>query len=339
MSYIFQYTREYMKKNAGTVSAYLIMTLNSPIQLVLEPYYMGRLIEKLPAIKREKSLQPIKTEIIAIVLLAVFAQVGNTVNDYLDASFIPGLQAFVRQKIMEKVTLRNLRHFEDVHVGDFIAKIIQTPHALVDLALQVRMQVLPAVYTFLGGIVYFFWVDWTLGLFFVSGIGVLIGILFGMGSRCVQSYVNEEECHDLMHEEMADYLENLQNVFEANATQMEFGRLHNRHKDLNKKLKKSMHKTAQLRIALNSFSCFLYLGMVGLSIWLFSKGRISIGSVTSTIMVVGYAISTVNALSDELETLLTNMAILRKVDQYLSRQATMTVKDPPGKAVFPGGGH
>lgn len=336
-SYIFQYTREYMKKHAGAVSAYFLMTLNSPIQLVLEPYYMGRLIEKLPAIKTEKSLKPVKTEIVAIVLLAVSAQIGNTFNDYLDASFIPGLQAFVRQKIMEKVTLRNLRHFQDVHVGDFITKIIQTPHALVDITLQVRMQVLPAIYTFFGGIVYFFMVDWTLGILFISGIGIFVGILFGMGYQCVQSYMKEEECHDFLHEEMADYLENLQNVFEANATNMEFARLHSHHKTLNKKLKTSMHKTAQMRIALNAFSCFLYISMVGLSIWLFSKRRISIGSVTTTIMVVGYAISTINSLSDEIDPLLTNMAILKKVDNYLSKQATMTVTDPQGKAVFPQG--
>jgi ABC-type multidrug transport system fused ATPase/permease subunit len=116
-------------------------------------------------------VKPIKPEFLAIILLAVAGQASSTTTDYLDAAFIPGLQAHVRRRMMEQITLAQPEVFAGRLCWRFCFKTYQgPPHALTDLALQIRTHVFPAVYTFLGGAICFFTVDWSLGLLFLGGI-------------------------------------------------------------------------------------------------------------------------------------------------------------------------
>jgi hypothetical protein len=72
-----------------------------------------------------------------------------------------------------------------------------------------------------------------------------------MGKRCLKCQTDAEVYHDFVCEEMADYLENLQNVYQSNGTKAEFKRFDRHQHALNKKLKRSTHRNAEMSMVFN----------------------------------------------------------------------------------------
>lgn len=328
---------EYMKENAHMVAAYMVLTLNSPIFMVVEPYFVGRIIEKLPSVRDGNSLLPLRTDMLAVISLYAAAQAASSGCDFTDSAFVPKLQTRLRQKLLEQVTLRSMRCAADVHVGDAIAKVAEAPFALVDLVHQLRANILPAIYTFIGAIVYLFMVHWALALLFMVSIVIFFVIVVLMARASLQIFQEAETHHDLVHEDTADVLENIQNVYDANAVDYEARRMDDHHRDLNRKAAMALRSGARLRLVANVINYLFYLAMVGLAILLFHRGLLGVGAVSTVIMVIAYVMAATGGIATELPHIVAHVAVLRKIDSFMRRLQAAAVPDPVGQGRFVSG--
>lgn len=307
---------EYIRRRAKWIVAYAILTINSPIFMVVEPYFIGRVIEKLPTLRHDVS--GVRYDAAAIAGLYILAQAASSGCDYIDAIFVPGLQTAVRQHLLNRITLQNLRHVTDVHVGDVISKIAEAPFALSELVQHCRSYGMPLVYTSVGAAIYLCTVHWSLALIFVAGL-VLFGLgIYLIGRRCMREYVDCETHYDMINEETADYLENLPNVYDSNATTYEARRMSAHHATMERKLTTALNSGATLRLITSAINYIVYLAIIVVAIWLYTKGILRVGAVSTVVMIIAYVMSVTGNIASELPRIVAYVAVLEKIDNFLA---------------------
>lgn len=328
MSPILDIVGKFLKQNAGHVTLYFILTLCFILQMIVEPHLLGRAIEKLPRLNRTVGTQPIHREIAYILVTWLVVQACLSAMDFMDAVFLPKLEAFARAAIIEEIVKAYRRRFRAQHVGEIISKITKLPLILKEMILEFRMHVLPAFYVFVGVIGYFFYTHWLLGLTFLLCLVLFVGLVYLGVRTCVRRARKAEEFQDHVYDEIGDLLDNLSNVYDSDSTDLEMNRLHRVHERLREKMRRALFSIAWLRLLYNGAYYFYFVVMHAALIYLYIHGRLGIGAVTSSVIIVGYVMTAMDDLAREIAPMIWHFSILKKMDRFIRRLRKDAVEDP-----------
>jgi len=123
---INQYLIEYLKQHKLLFLFYISLLFIYPLQRVILPKYYGKVISNLNQNQTNKFLVNIKFLLLVFVIYNILIAVLNKVQ----AMFIPGFSEYSIQHIFSNLLQNKKLNYENLEVGEILAKIIKVPNII-----------------------------------------------------------------------------------------------------------------------------------------------------------------------------------------------------------------
>lgn len=123
---INQYLIEYLKQNKILICCYFLLLMFYPVHKVLLPKYYGKVISNLNENKNNKFIYNVKILIFIYVLYNVMISLLIKVQ----GSLIPGFSEVSIQNIFSNLLQNKKLNYENLEVGEILAKIIKLPNLI-----------------------------------------------------------------------------------------------------------------------------------------------------------------------------------------------------------------
>ena len=285
---LYSFIFEFIKTNYIKYILYYISLLYIPLSKVGMPHLYGKLISNL----KDKNINVSIRYFIILIILWFFIQLVIIFSHYLRSLILPLFSSFIRTKMVNEIINRYKINYEEIELGKTITKIIKAPWLVEDIFYMNEDFIYRNVFIILSSFVYLFYYNKTLGIVFISCIGLTLIICYLFVKNC-KKYTNiSEKIYDNAHEEIEDTLSNLMSIYTSKKTKFEKKRIGKHSDDIYKSERDIMkcNNTYRLYFSLVFLIIFLFLNLY--SFYLFRKKEIKI-DVLIAIIIINYSQSRV----------------------------------------------
>jgi ABC-type multidrug transport system fused ATPase/permease subunit len=205
--YVVNFYFDYMKEHPWEVLINTLFMFLTPIQDVFLPHIYGVVIDNL------QSGSDILYPFTIVLITMIFLQLGYYLEDWHDSILYPKLQSFLRSKMLTTILEKYENAFKELNIGEIIAVFVKAPTTMTTWFERVKNVILPFLITFLIAVIYFFTVDWVIGLsLLVLGCFYMAAMYF-IPNGCSDVTLERDVASNKVHEEIDDMLRNLFSIY------------------------------------------------------------------------------------------------------------------------------
>jgi ABC-type multidrug transport system fused ATPase/permease subunit len=295
----------FTKENKGMTALGFASLLVVPVQDVLVPHLIGRLINSVKAPQRVgaarraagKVANPVLKPLTVLVAVILFLQVCYALVDVLDARLYPAMMNFVRRHMFRcTMALHEGALAGELNNGELLSKFSKVPSTVTFWFESVKA-FLPHVLVLLSAAAYFSYVDRVLGLVIVATVAVTFVCMHLSVRMCTDVSSRRDHALNSVQEGIDDALRNLPSVF----TNMKHGEEQARLEVAERRASELYVDTVSCAIRMRIFVVPAVVFMVAFVIFHGRKrvadGRMSAGHLVSIILVVLYMMNSLIRMS------------------------------------------
>lgn len=299
----------FLSENKGYLIAYIIFMLAYPISSVLLPKYYGEVVEQL------KSDQNPNFKVVVFILL--FTTVMYTILDYIDAVFMPKLQAYVRTHIVSTILEKYKNNHEEQELGKLISKIVKFPMVVRNLVDTFRNYIVPLVLVLIGIVIRYTIIDKRLGAFALSGILISFLIIIPKFCQCLNTSLESDDVADDVNEDVSEIFDNLMDIYSMNTTKKELDNLDKREQEVINKYKITYDCSNLLKMITNFLSIIVFFGIIVYAYQLFRKKQLDVVGMVNITITGMFVISKIGSLAAQIPDLIFNLGTYIHTRNYL----------------------
>lgn len=219
--YLEEFYLDFLKEHKSKYGLYLLTLIYIPISKVGIPHLYGKLIGNL---NKNKVLQGFHI-LIALIIVWFITQSIHSASNLVHASFMPKFVEFFRLRMIDNIFQRYSTNFEDLQIGDTIAKIIKSPWILEDVFYTMETMAFNNVLVIVSSLIYLFMYSKVLGIIYFISMVSISAIAYLFVDECAETVKATEQMFDRTHEEIEDTLSNLISMYTSNKVDHELGRI------------------------------------------------------------------------------------------------------------------
>lgn len=310
---------EFVKIKKWYVGGYMVLSLASPLKEVALPYYFGKIVEELSedgGAKRET--------LWGIGGTWGASQIMFSGMEYIDSKILPEFESFIRKEFVKEIIDKYSESSTDLETGGILYELTNLPHVLGELAFEMRYRIIPAIYVLVAFTAYLFTVNKKLGVVGLGAISSFLLLLWNVGGKCNETSFKYSDDKTNLHSDIEDKLVNLQNIYSALSMNQELNDIDMLHHKSEKRHSEMILCVAKLKAILNFSYIFIFGAINGYAYYLFKKGEIEVADFSAVMIIVLYAISQLNAVSDSIPNFVHNLGLLEKIQSDLD---SITIKE------------
>lgn len=300
---------KFLGENKGFLIAYVIFMLAYPITSVLLPKYYGEVVDQL---KNNKS-----PNFKIVIIILIFTTVMYTILDYLDAIFMPKLQAYVRRYIVSTVLQKYKDHHEEQELGKLISKIVKFPLVVRSLVDTFRNYLIPLCLVLVGVVVRYMTIDKRIGSFALLGLSITFLIIIPKFCQCLNTSLESDDMADNVHEDISELFDNLMDIYSMNTTNKELENLEKRQQEVIDKYKVTYDCTNLLKIFINFLVIFVFFGIIVYSYQLFRRKELGVVGMVNVTITGMYIINKIGSLAGQMPDFVFNLGAYMHTRNYL----------------------
>lgn len=323
---IFKIVGEYLKENKKTTIAYVLLSFRTPLRQVLMPSYYGAIIEKMGSPKTQ-NWKSLKSDVIGVTLSWVTAQGMSSILDWMDSTFIPGIQSHVRERIVLDIIESYSTRYKDLPLGDIIAKTIKLPIVIKEIAHQIRGYILPTFALLTSVIGWFTYLDKGLGAIMAGSIGLVGLAMKSFVDECFKYSTITDHKHSALTEEVEDILSNLLTVYSMNQVKEEIKRIEALQDDMDETYTKTIMIAAKFRVLFNACFFAMFGGIATYAYGLMKKGKLSTQHLASITITLTYVMSSLGGIGGEIRDFVFNIGVIKHTQEYLDNVLPQAEKE------------
>ena len=275
--YLQEFYLDFLKEHKYRYMLYLFTLLYIPISKVGIPHFYGKLIGYI----NDKQITKAFHILIALIALWFLTQVIHSGSNLIHAGFMPRFVEFFRTRMIDNIFEKYSTNFEDLKIGDTIAKIIKSPWILEDVFDTMENVAFNNFLVVISSFIYLFLYSKFLGIVYIFAmicVG-LIGTFFV--SECTDSVQISEHIFDRTHEEIEDTLSNLISIYTSNKVGHESGRIKILSKYIYDTQRKKLKCYGKYRLRFTIVFVIIFAILNILSFTLYLRKTINIGTLSA----------------------------------------------------------
>ena len=219
--YLEEFYLDFLKEHKHRYILYLFTLLYIPISKVGIPHFYGKLIGRI----NDKKVLSAFNMLVVLILLWFVTESIHTFSNMIHSRFMPKFMEFFRIRMIDNIFESYKTNFEDLQIGNSIAKIIKSPWIIEDFFDSLENIAFNNILVVLSSFIYLFYYNKLLGsVYFISMTCIAIIIYFFV-DECTDTVHIAEDIYDRTHEEIEDSLSNLMSVYTSNKINHERGRI------------------------------------------------------------------------------------------------------------------
>ncbi len=220
------YLIEYIKQNKILFLFYVLLLFIYPLHKVILPKYYGKVISNLNQSKNQKFMENVKYLLYIFITYNVLIAVLNKVQ----GSFIPGFSEYAIQHIFSSLLQNKKLNYENLEVGEILAKIIKVPNIIYKYLDLLRTLIFSQLFITAGTLWYYSTISSRM-LYIYTGLSlglILLQIITYYATMDIE--IQREKEKDNIYQHFQDLLNNLISVVVCKQENYEKEYLHEKFK-------------------------------------------------------------------------------------------------------------
>tara|TARA_A100001015_G_scaffold286449_1_gene355132 strand:- start:158 stop:1894 length:1737 start_codon:yes stop_codon:yes gene_type:complete len=220
------YLIEYIKQNKILFLFYVLLLFIYPLHKVILPKYYGKVISNLNQSKNKKFMENVKYLLYIFITYNVLIAVLNKVQ----GSFIPGFSEYAIQHIFSSLLQNKKLNYENLEVGEILAKIIKVPNIIYKYLDLLRTLIFSQLFITAGTLWYYSTISSRM-LYIYTGLSlglILLQIITYYATMDIE--IQREKEKDNIYQHFQDLLNNLISVVVCKQEKYEKEYLHEKFK-------------------------------------------------------------------------------------------------------------
>ena len=224
---------DYLNENKGIVTAFIIITLLTfPIESIAIPELYGRLYNTVSSGSNNNRaskdlLKKVGKIILFIIGVWLFIQVFYYIKNWLIGKILPSYLEFTRRVLFKKTIENYENNYQDIKISKNINRLFNLTRDMKDIFYYVATCLIPLALTIGIVNVYFYLVDWKIGLTTSICLGIMIGLSYLFSVKIIEISSIREGIFLDMSERVHDSFENLMNIYLNNEKDKELVKTQN----------------------------------------------------------------------------------------------------------------
>ena len=308
---------EFFSNNKLTFIVNLILILfNYPLEIIVLSFLSSKIFVKFTNLKGNWD------QIVWLVLLTlgsyVALELSISLKDYLDSSYIPKFEEFVRHKIIDQVFKKNEINCDNVRLGALIQRLMKIPQSLSDVYERFNKYIIPFFLTVLTVVIYLFYINISLGVIGLSSF-IIYFLIYSYVAKIQIGYSKQREKDETdLYDDIDDTLGNIFTIFSHNQLPHEKQRMTDQSNRFNVVFEKELYESARLKMIVSFMNISIFAVFIYTILYLFKKGEISqpitIGLFTMSMFLVKH----IRGLARRVTEGLVSVGNLKEGDDYLT---------------------
>lgn len=261
---INQYLIEYLKDHKWTFFVFCLLLTTYPLQRITIPKYYGKVIASLNKGENHSFVQNVKGLILFYIIVQIFSALIHKVQGLL----VPNFLEFSIQRIFSNLLNNKKLNYENLEVGEILAKIIKVPNIIYKYLDLLRHVVFSQIFILIAALLHYKNVSNTMlftFIFLVIGVGILQIITY---KHTMSIEIEREKNKDNIYQHFQDLLNNLISVIICKHETYEKQYLHQKFIPFIEIFYKSLNLNFIYRVI---FSCFNVVSFMLLNYLLYKE--------------------------------------------------------------------
>jgi ABC-type multidrug transport system fused ATPase/permease subunit len=340
---------EHFKKNYIQIIIFiLVISLINPLQSVGLSRLYGHLFDIIHKNTTYKSFFDINNifayNIPGIIALISFVYIIIGIlyltKNYLETLIVPNYFKYLRELFFNNFIKKYSNDFKDVEIGEILSKIFELNMSVINLFLYVCNYFIATIIGLMAISIYYFYLDWRIGLIFFIGVVSVFILYYLNGSKQITNSIKKFNILYENNEKLTDRLSNLLNIYINNEQDNEinnFVKSENRLRKLyinNYWIEKKNVTSSEVII----ITCIILI--LVLSYYSLKNKNISTVSFISIIVTLGAGVEYLFSLNNEISSCMYQLGIIYSNKDllneilYLKKRKIIDAKLKSGKIEF-----
>jgi len=313
--YIFKILLPFIKDYKITIFFYILfIILSFPLEAIIVPQIYSHFFEILTT--KTKVEVFIKYFILILILLSI-VNISNFITSYIDSYIIPELNEFVINYIFKNLLIKYENNFTDMELGKIISRISTIPSVIKELISDFSVWILPRILTILILNIYFFCLNWKLGL-----ISVILLILFLFCNmyyliKCSNLSNKRHVSFEEKNQDTQDKLSNSQSIYSSGNLYKEINNYELNTKKYTSKFKDNLFCLNKALIITSIIIVLIFILLNSFSVYLYLNKELSFTNLVALFITIIYYTPCIETISTTMPYIIHNYGILLAVDHFI----------------------
>ena len=251
---INQYFYEYMLQNKLTFLICALLLFTYPLQKVVLPKYYGKVISNLQDGSNKKFIESAK------MLLVIYAsiQLLHSMYQKIQGALVPKFSEFSINKIFSSLLKNDNEDFENMKVGEILAKISKLPHLIYRYLDILKSVVFSQLIVFATCVFHYSQVSFQIFLAFILVVFGILLLQFVTYKTTMGVETKREQEQDKIYQHLQDVLNNLISVIVCKSEEHEKDKLSTIFASFTKIFNKVLNINFIMRVVFSIFNIFSF---------------------------------------------------------------------------------
>jgi ABC-type multidrug transport system fused ATPase/permease subunit len=329
---------DYLNENKGIVTAFIIITLLTfPIESIAIPELYGRLYNTVSSGSNNNRaskdlLKKVGKIILFIIGVWLFIQVFYYIKNWLIGKILPSYLEFTRRVLFKKTIENYENNYQDIKISKNINRLFNLTRDMKDIFYYVATCLIPLALTIGIVNVYFYLIDWKIGLTTSICLGIMIGLSYIFSVKIIEISSIREGIFLDMSERVHDSFENLMNIYLNNEKDKELVKTQNVQNKHTKFYNKQLDLINNMQISTCIMAVISFALIIGIAYYNLSKGIFTPQRFITISLIIIYFLGFLINLNSWTPEQLMNFGIIKNSKNFLngilSTKNTKFVKNP-----------
>jgi len=313
--YIFKLFLEFIKKYKVTSIIYIIFTILSyPLESIALPQIYSHFFDSL---RKNSSINVFIKYIVIIIILQVIVYGSNCITVYQESYIIPEMNHFIINYIFENILKKYENSSEELEIAKIVTRLSLIPAHLKQFMVDFLVWIFPKIITIILINIYFFYLNWKLGL-----VSVIILITFY--SYNLRNFFSCTSLSNQRHTIFENNNQILQDKLSNSVSIYSTGNIINEIKKYDIDINKYTQKYKENLLCLSNVNIFSSIGMIivfillnGFATYLFIKKDLSLTNLIAIFITVIYYIPCMSNINLSMPEIISHYGALLAVDDFI----------------------
>lgn len=296
---------DFVKENKLLIFFYIILALQIPLNSILIPHVFGKLYKTI------QSSDPINRLLLVIIGLIFLTQIVTIANDYLEVYLHPLIQKYVREKMIKHVYEESQKRYEEVEIGELIAKIIKLPSIVYNYIDDWKGAVVPCILLSLGVLIYMAIYDIQGAIFLLFVLGITFYTMQNALIKCLHHALHRDEMFNHIFGQVDDVLRNLITILTFDTMEDELHTIDTMHLIYKENTENSLNCTLYRKSVLFTAGLLFMILYIAYTYYRVQTKKMDISIAISLIIIVVLLCNNIMSVTNILKDLVIRLGIIK----------------------------
>ena len=306
----------FLYKKKFILLLYIICTILSfPLESIVIPQIYSRFFSVINV--KNSNINIFIKYFLIILFFLIIINLSLAVTNNIEASIVPDLNEYISNYIFKNILLKYENNYTDLELGKIITKLNSIPQYLRSIISDVFVLIFPRLLTIIILNIYFFIINWKLGLTSFALLIIFLYLNYIFFDKCSPISNERHILFENKNEEVQDKLSNLYSIYSNGKLDNEIENYNLSYKSYTSKFKQSLKCQSSSMNFSNGFNIIIFIIINSLTIYLYLNKKISFNNLIAIFITYIYYSPTLVQLGTSFPDLFTYWGSLEAIDDFV----------------------